>query len=253
MIIRYCSDLHIDFPKNYKYFKKNPIEPGDILILAGDVIEFNEIREGWYTWIFDYFSKNFKHVIWIAGNHEYYNGEVGVFQTKSIITSKYNNIHLIYDDCFEYENINFICSTLWADIPEHHQFVIKNKMNDYVAIKYGDEVLKPHHTTYFHKQHLDFIFSNIKDDKINIVVTHHSPTFMQTNPLYKADITQYAYHTELHDKIYDSNIKYWIHGHTHYNHGGIEINNCKILCNQLGYVGDNHLKISYDAFKNIEL
>ena len=76
MKVQYCSDLHIEFPANEIFLKRNPIVPtGEILILAGDVGLFSEMNK--YSEFFDYLSKNFMAVYWIPGNHEYYHGDNG--------------------------------------------------------------------------------------------------------------------------------------------------------------------------------
>jgi hypothetical protein len=45
-----------------------------------------------------------------------------------------------------------------------------------------------------------------------------------------------AFVAELYDFIYDKHINYWVYGHSHRNLPCIDINNTKIICNQLGYV-----------------
>ena len=46
MKIQYCSDLHLEFPRNKLFMKQNPLKvEGDILILAGDILLFKDINE----------------------------------------------------------------------------------------------------------------------------------------------------------------------------------------------------------------
>ena len=78
MKIQYCSDLHIDYNgiKGKNLFRKfvSTRPQADILILAGDIAE--AINEELYSSFINYCCKNFKHVILVSGNHEYYNSSI---------------------------------------------------------------------------------------------------------------------------------------------------------------------------------
>src|SRR5688572_10127735 len=75
MKIQFMSDLHLEFPENRLYFKKNPVKAiGDILILAGDIV-CDAHREEAADFFEDIQSK-FKLIISTMGNHEFYSGEI---------------------------------------------------------------------------------------------------------------------------------------------------------------------------------
>ena len=73
MKIQYCSDLHMEFHENMRFMKSLPLEPvGDVLVIAGDVgylVDTTIPRLRFWKWA----SENYRQVLMIAGNHEYYN------------------------------------------------------------------------------------------------------------------------------------------------------------------------------------
>ena len=61
MRVQYCSDLHLEFEQNIKYFTTHPLNvSGDILILAGDVVPLHD--EFLSNSFFSFVSKNYKQV-----------------------------------------------------------------------------------------------------------------------------------------------------------------------------------------------
>ena len=70
--IQYASDLHLEFMENTLYLEAHPLQPvADILVLAGDTGYLDD--EGFVKHPFwDWASENFKEVIVIPGNHEFY-------------------------------------------------------------------------------------------------------------------------------------------------------------------------------------
>lgn len=70
--IQYASDLHLEFMENTLYLETHPLQPvADILVLAGDTGYLGD--EGFVKHPFwDWASENFKEVIVIPGNHEFY-------------------------------------------------------------------------------------------------------------------------------------------------------------------------------------
>ena len=72
MRIQYASDLLLEFSENSSYLKHNPLlAVGDVLALAGDIGyigDDNYSKHPFWVWA----SQNYKQVIVIPGNHEFY-------------------------------------------------------------------------------------------------------------------------------------------------------------------------------------
>ena len=73
MKIQYMSDLHLEFCDNSRWLKHNELPvTGDILVLAGDIFYLkNRIAplNNFWKWA----SANYRQVLIVPGNHEYYN------------------------------------------------------------------------------------------------------------------------------------------------------------------------------------
>jgi len=234
--IQYCSDLHLEFAENKKFIKQNPITPvGDIFLLAGDIILFNQIDK--HKDFFKYISDNFKQTYWIPGNHEYYHFDAA---TKSgIINEKItSNVSLVNNIAVQHENVNLIFTTLWSKISPENEWLIERRMNDFHVIKYDDHRLSSQQFNLFHAQSMEFLLSAIQQNASasSIVVTHHVPTLLNYPEVYRGSDLNEAFAVELFDLIEKSNINYWIYGHHHFNTADFTIGNTRLLTNQLGYI-----------------
>ena len=102
-MIQYLSDLHLEFYDDpikilEKYIDKNS---SDILILGGDVDVWSFLWDK--SVIYDWFSDNFKHTIYVPGNHEYYSGYK--LSEKSINIKIRENVHILNNDYIVSEKI----------------------------------------------------------------------------------------------------------------------------------------------------
>ncbi len=236
MTIQYCSDLHLEFPDNYKFLKACPIEPvGDILILAGDVIPFTEQER--FGGFFDFVANHFVATYWLPGNHEYYGSDI-LQRSGSFKEAIRSNVFLLNNETVVHDNLTIICSTLWSSISPAAEWDIAKGMADYKRIKRGTERFRPLHSSRMHRecrQYIEASLANATTENI-VVATHHSPTFMQYPPQYKGSELSEAFATELFNFIDGSAIDYWIYGHIHSNVPSFRIGKTSMLTNQLGYV-----------------
>jgi len=73
MKIQYMSDLHFEFRENSRYIKHNEFPvTGDILVLAGDIFYLKD-KVSPLSRFWKWASENYRQVLIIPGNHEYYN------------------------------------------------------------------------------------------------------------------------------------------------------------------------------------
>jgi Calcineurin-like phosphoesterase. len=236
MKIQYASDLHLEFPENKEFLKRNPLLPGgDVLLLAGDIVPFAAMDK--HTDFFSYVSDNFKTTYWIAGNHEYYGSDIsdraGSFNEKIK-----DNLFLLNNVSAIQENIELIFSTLWTKISPANQFEIRQRLSDFHTIKYNNKGLTPDHYNLLHEQCCSFLNKEISKEgtEKKVIITHHVPTFMYYPEKYKGDCLNEAFAVEMYNDILRSKADYWIFGHHHTNTADFVIGSTTLATNQLGYV-----------------
>lgn len=257
MKVQYASDLHLEMHQNRDYMIENPIVPvADVLVLAGDITKMH--IKYYKDEIFDYFADNWDLTIIIPGNHEYYNNP----DVKAINRIKLNkkireNVILVNNDVIQYEDVNFICTTLWSYLSPVNMMAVTRGMNDFRVIEghYNGElsVMNGYWYNELHSECKKFLRNVLSENKgqKNIVVTHHGPTNLINASEYKGSPINAGFIVDMEDCIDEFDIDYWIYGHTHKNIDA-ELYGTKIVSNQLGYTFyDEHETFNPEKFLEI--
>ena len=234
--LQYASDLHLEFPDNKGFMKRNPLQQiGDVLVLAGDIVPFAFLDK--FNDFFSYVSDHFESTYWLPGNHEYYHYNIA--EKSGVLNEKIrSNVFLVNNTSVVNNNTRLIFSTLWSRISEANQWQIERSMNDFHLIKHGKYRFSSEQYNALHKESFAFIQNELslaKEDHI-AVFTHHCPTFLNYPENFKGDALNEAFAVELFDMIESSNIDYWVYGHHHTNIPEFTIGKTKLVTNQLGYV-----------------
>jgi len=267
MKIALASDVHLEFGQ----LEINNTENADALILSGDICVAKDLNDradvnilgeshksNRYHAFFQKCSEEFKHVIYIAGNHEHYHGDFATSIPRICEKLAYlPNLHFLDKEFVTFDDITFVGGTLWTNMNKEDPktlYSIKSYMNDYQIIKNSDRVVNfrdeegnfhirqakfsPEDSVEDHKAMLDFIDHSTKDiSRKFVVVGHHSPSKLSTKPQYEKDvIVNGAYSSDLSEFILDRpQIKVWTHGHTHHKFDYM-IGSTRIICNPRGYI-----------------
>ena len=259
MTIQYCSDLHLEFPENWKYLQKKPLIPaGEILVLAGDIIPFT-LRDKFIDFI-EYLSANFETVYWVPGNHEYYDYNIKASSpigtpVISLFEKIRDNFFLVNNRQVRYKDCNLLFSTLWSPVTPEHEWDIRRSVADYRAIRVKDKSLTPADVNAMHKECRSFLETALKTPETTltdppgengslktIIITHHVPTLLNYPTQYKNSPLTGAFAVELFDLIENSEADYWIYGHHHVNTPAFRIGKTELMTNQLGYIRLNEQK-----------
>ena len=253
-----ASDLHLEFGSLVIENRDNV----DCLILAGDVTEIEQLKPDGTTrkpWIADdlkQYSKDFKHVIWVPGNHEYYDN---YFMQKTIDDARQwlkqvgcDNIVILDNESTTVGGIPIHGSTLWTDMRRGDPVVrqsIQLGMNDYRYIRGATPAsagtkINTQKVLDKHKAGLEFLDSATANGVDCIVVTHHQPTLAGLGNHYEPNDLDYAYASDLSEFFLDrKNIRVWCSGHTHVPNRELVIgeHNQRFLTNCRGYYGHEHI------------
>jgi Icc-related predicted phosphoesterase len=266
MKIYVTSDLHLEFGDCM--FKNE--DNVDVLVLGGDIMMAQDLHDHpepatpyppeiiktlgsrqlkaqQYRDFLKRCSFQFPHVIFIAGNHEFYHGK----WNQSLITladecAKFPNIYFLEAGSKKIDDVTFIGGTLWTDMNKGDPLTlhaVRDMMNDFRIIKKdleGYTNLKPYDTVVRHRHMLGYIKNIVAErgDEKFVVVGHHGPSFQSVHETYKDQhIMNGAYHSDLSELIIDRpQIKLWTHGHTHEDFDYV-IGETRIVCNPRGYIG----------------
>ena len=250
MKIQYASDLHLEFRANREWLRDNPLEvTGDILVLAGDIMHIEDTSLFW-----DWVSRNYKRVLVVPGNHEYYKMRDLTDYGSSFVKPIHNNVAYFHNKVVRIEETDFILSTLWSHIEDSQTEVIWNGLNDFRMIKYDGLSLTPYDYDEEHAKCVEFIKNAVKEStaKHIVVVTHHAPSLLTVGTVHLTSPLRSAFATDLHSLMEGGRIDYWVYGHSHTNIN-CEVFGTKIVCNQLGYVEHNEHMAGFRLDKCFEI
>ena len=237
MKISYFSDLHIE-TSEYKAVSSN----ADVIVLAGDI----GVGETGLHWARAQFSQE---IIYVLGNHEFYNTEIHACREHLQIVAKKLGIHLLDNESTIINNVEFIGTTLWTDYDLHgtpvdSQRIAADKLYDYRKIQIdvgnGVEKLKPEHTLAMHQASLKFLSKQLSEKTTSkrIIISHHAPSIRSLSKKYINHYLSPSYASHLEHLIYEFGVDIWIHGHTHHN-AIFNIGRTLILSNQRGNNNDD--------------
>ncbi len=271
MKIRVYSDLHLDWfvIKNPDFMEKHALVEGKsmidlfwtpphldtdkdtVLILSGDIWEgIKPVLWGHFSYLKE-LSYRFKYILVVPGNHDYWGESI-----KSLVPKANNllkdmnvqNVKYMDKDCFKVDDVLFVGTTLWTDM---------NKMNplamfDMPRIMRPDsKIIYQTFETYIdrftsqkwvqeHYDAVDYIkmMCELNRDSKIVVITHHAPLNMLTDPAYEGDLSNAYYSSDLSNLILDNeNIILWTYGHIHYQRD-VKFEHCRIVNNCVGYLDE---------------
>lgn len=269
MKIQVVSDLHLEFGSTEI---KNA--GADVLVLSGDIVVANDISDTEvadshrfistqrYRLFFEQVASEFKHVIYVAGNHEFYHGK----WEKSLeiirhFLQNFPNVHFLEREHIKIDDVVFMGGTLWTDMNRGEPLTLhatRDMMNDFSIIrneKFGYRKLWPVDTAIRHKETLGYfkVLAEMYREQKIVMVGHHAPHQKSIHENYVNDyLMNGAYASDLSEFILDRpQIKLVTHGHMH-NNSDYMIGDTRVVCNPRGY-HPNDLNMGFDPNFIVEI
>jgi len=232
MRLRVFSDLHLE---------RQPFSPpdagADLVVLAGDI----DNGAAGIEWARRTFAGP---VIYLAGNHEYYEGEFDAVQDALRTAARASAVDLL--DCGEavFDGVRFLGCTLWTDyslVAEAGRPAVieaARKLGpDYQLIRRGARLFAPEDAIALCAQHRAWLEAKLAEPCFGktVVVTHFAPHPRSIAPAYFGHRANPGFVLDLEHLM--GRAVLWIHGHTH-TFFDYRVEGTRVVCNPRGTPGE---------------
>jgi len=216
MSFQVISDIHLDIIDNTNMNNiVKCIDDNNMLILAGDIGNVSSDKNKIKLLNFiKYCSLNWKYVIYILGNHEFYdiNNTINdIIILYKDIFKVYKNVYILNDEYIDINGIRYIGSTLWSKPCETTIKHIKciRRIKDITL----EKLIK------INTKSINYIINKTNDSKIPIIIITHFPIindYRMIDKKYKDNIINDYFMNDYINLIKNNkNIEMCINGHTH--------------------------------------
>ena len=232
MKLHVLSDLHMEI---LPYAIQ--VLDADVIVLAGDIAEGTSGVE----WAATLLNSTDAHIIYIAGNHEFYHLDLkDTRQKMDDFCQQHTRLHYLENDEVIIGDVRFIAATLWTSYnsvtPEDRHTTLRLSelsLTDFRLIQLNGSRLTLKDAINFHQDSVQFI-----DAKLNqafagktVVVTHHAPAFQSVAPKYQESFLDNYFASQLDNLLGRSAL--WVHGHTHVSND-YQVGKTRVISNPRG-------------------
>jgi predicted phosphodiesterase len=232
MRIQFLSDLHLEVAPYAP-----SVAAADLVVLAGDIHN----GAAGIAWARECFGVP---VLYVPGNHEYYDGEFHAVHDGLGAAAHEGGIRLL--DCLEYRagDVRFLGCTLWTDyslVPASRRArAIENSRTrnpDYALIRYGARNFTPEDAIALCTRHRRWLEERLDAPfgGTTVVVTHFAPHPLSIAPVYADHPANPSFIVDLEAMM--GRAALWIHGHTH-TRFDYRVRGTRVVCNPRGYPGE---------------
>lgn len=228
MRLRIYSDVHLE---------RTPFSPSssdaDLVVLAGDIAN----GAAGIEWAREAFGVP---VLYLAGNHEYYEGE---FESVNAAMRAAAGGVVEFLDCTSIVEggVRFLGCTLWTDYSLARECdrpaVIEEARGlnpDYQKIRFGSRAFAPEDSIALCARQRAWLAAALAEPFAGktVVITHFAPHPRSIAPAFVNHRANPAFVLDLEDMI--GRAELWIHGHTH-TFFDYRVRGTRVVCNPRGY------------------
>jgi hypothetical protein len=245
MRVRLYSDLHLEFmaPRIWRAFVARLPADCDVVVLAGDIATTG-IAD-----VLEVFCGQFRHVVFVQGNHELYNATPAEARDRiEGAVSRLPNLHWLDGAAVILDGQRFIGGTLWfpdSGPTAPYESDPRHMMSDFTAIaEFEPWVYREN------ERQREFLATNVC--ATDVVVTHHLPSMRCVHPKYAKSPLNQFFVTPM-DRILDGAAAplSWLHGHGH-SSGDRVVGRTRVVANPFGYYGEE-INREFDPDKTFEI
>ncbi len=264
--VRVLSDLHLENNQPDTIAHAD----ADLVVLAGDI---HNHAEG-LRWAAETFDPGVP-VVYVPGNHEYYDGEFGALETAMRDAAHtIDHVHYLNNGVYvdPQERFRVLGTTLWTDfslfgadaasvarsieagerVMLDFKGLIQVTWPHDAALHAEDEPERdftPADAIALHRQSRAWLEARLATPFAGrtIVVTHHAPHLRSLAERYAEDLASAGFVTDMAELVRPP-VALWIHGHTHTSFDYVTDSGTHVVCNPRGYIHRRTGELENPAF-----
>lgn len=206
MKIQILSDLHLEFYMDMGQEILSSLDPSgvDALIVAGDLT-----TSGHHDLALSTLADLYPEVIFVLGNHDYYNclNKEEVHEDINNICSRNKNLHWLHNTSVTIQGQRFLGTPMWFR---------EDPMNPIYQKHLNDFTLIPGLQAWVYEENkkaTHFLETTVYTE--DIVITHHLPSMSAVSDRFRGGPLNRFFVCEMDRLIQVQSPKLWVFGHTH--------------------------------------
>ncbi|HTT11296.1 MAG TPA: metallophosphoesterase [Burkholderiaceae bacterium] len=231
MKLQILSDLHLGVAG---------MEPehtdADVVVLAGDITR----PAGACEWA----QRLEKPVIYVAGNHEFYGGELHGTLADLRTRCAGSNVHFLERDALTIDGVRFLGTTLWSDFLLYGEGSLRGRaiaealrlVADFKRISLGARLFTPDDCARLYEEASRWLDRTLDQPFAGptVVVTHFAPSPKSIHARFEGSLLNPCFVSQAERLMGSERVKLWIHGHTH-DSFDYTVRGTRVVCNPRGY------------------